>query len=178
MRRRAAPPSWPKWGLRRHVRRRGHGGPVRRGRGLHAQAIEGLAAPIDYINTHGTSTPVGDVPELRAIRKVFGDRMPPFSSTKSLAGHSLGATGVQEAIFCLIMLNKGFIAGSANVETPDPAVGDMPLVTRARGHAAPGAVQQLRLWRHQRLPWCCGAGADQFKIDSFPRLIGRRRRPV
>ena len=96
------------------------------------QAIEGLAEPIDYINTHGTSTPVGDVPELHAIRKVFGDRIPPFSSTKSLAGHSQGATGVQEAIFSLIMLMKGFIAGSANVETPDPAVGDMPLVTQAR----------------------------------------------
>ena len=96
------------------------------------QAIEGLAEPIDYINTHGTSTPVGDVPELHAIRKVFGNRIPPFSSTKSLAGHSQGATGVQEAIFSLIMLMKGFIAGSANVETPDPAVGDMPLVTQAR----------------------------------------------
>ena len=96
------------------------------------QAIEGLAEPIDYINTHGTSTPVGDVPELHAIRKVFGARIPPFSSTKSLAGHSQGATGVQEAIFSLIMLMKGFIAGSANVETPDPAVGDMPLVTQAR----------------------------------------------
>ena len=96
------------------------------------QAIEGLAEPIDYINTHGTSTPVGDVPELHAIRKVFGSRIPPFSSTKSLAGHSQGATGVQEAIFSLIMLMKGFIAGSANVETPDPAVGDMPLVTQAR----------------------------------------------
>ena len=93
------------------------------------QAIEGLEGPIDYINTHGTSTPVGDVPELRAIREVFGDQIPPFSSTKSLTGHSLGATGVQEAIYCLLMLNKGFIAGSANVETPDPAVEGMPLVT-------------------------------------------------
>ncbi|WP_312835333.1 beta-ketoacyl-ACP synthase I [Comamonas sp.] len=97
-----------------------------------AQAIEGLDAPIDYINTHGTSTPVGDVPELHAIRKVFGDRVPPFSSTKSLTGHSQGATGVQEAIYSLIMLMKGFIAGSANVDHPDPAVGDMPLVTKAR----------------------------------------------
>jgi 3-oxoacyl-[acyl-carrier-protein] synthase-1 len=97
-----------------------------------AQAIDGLGAPIDYINTHGTSTPVGDVPELHAIRKVFGDRIPPFSSTKSLTGHSQGATGVQEAIYSLIMLMKGFIAGSANVEHPDPAVGDMPLVTKAR----------------------------------------------
>ena len=96
------------------------------------QAIGGLKGPIDYINTHGTSTPVGDVPELHAMRKVFGDKVPPFSSTKSLTGHSQGATGVQEAIYCLIMLNKGFIAGSANVENPDPAVGDMPLVTTSR----------------------------------------------
>ena len=96
------------------------------------QAIEGLDGPIDYINTHGTSTPVGDVPELRAIREVFGEQIPPFSSTKSLTGHSLGATGVQEAIYCLLMINKGFIAGSANVETPDPAVEGMPLVTVTR----------------------------------------------
>ncbi len=96
------------------------------------QAIEGLEGPIDYINTHGTSTPVGDMQEVRAMRAVFGDSMPPFSSTKSLTGHSLGATGVQEAIYCLIMLQQGFIAGSINVETPDPALGDMPLVTRTR----------------------------------------------
>ena len=96
------------------------------------QAIEGLDGPIDYINTHGTSTPVGDVPELRAIREVFGDKIPPFSSTKSLTGHSLGATGVQEAIYCLIMLQKGFIAGSANVETLEPAAEGMPLVTVTR----------------------------------------------
>lgn len=96
------------------------------------QAIEGLDIPVDYINTHGTSTPVGDVPELRAIREVFGDKIPPFSSTKSLTGHSLGATGVQEAIYCLIMLQKGFIAGSANVETLEPAAEGMPLVTVTR----------------------------------------------
>lgn len=96
------------------------------------QAIEGLDAPIDYINTHGTSTPVGDVPELNAMRAVFGDNAPPFSSTKSLTGHSQGATGVQEAIYCLLMLQKGFIAGSVNVDTPDPAVGDLPLVTATR----------------------------------------------
>ena len=96
------------------------------------QAIAGLADPVDYINTHGTSTPVGDVPELHAIRKVFGDKIPPFSSTKSLTGHSQGATGVQEAIYSLIMLMKGFVAGSANVDTPDPALGDMPLVTKSR----------------------------------------------
>ncbi|WP_298430397.1 beta-ketoacyl-ACP synthase I [Ottowia sp.] len=96
------------------------------------QAIEGLDGPIDYINTHGTSTPVGDVPELNALRTVFGSQVPPFSSTKSLTGHSLGATGVQEAIYCLLMLQKGFIAGSVNVDTPDAAVGDLPLVTATR----------------------------------------------
>ncbi len=92
------------------------------------QAIAGLEQPIDYINTHGTSTPVGDVPELRAIKAVFGDAIPRFSSTKSLTGHSLGATGVQEAIYCLLMLQQGFIAGSANIETLDPAAEGMPLV--------------------------------------------------
>ena len=94
------------------------------------QAIEGLDGPIDYINTHGTSTPVGDVPELRAIKTVFGDAIPPFSSTKSLTGHSLGATGVQEAIYCLLMLQQGFIAGSANIETLEPAAEGMPLVRK------------------------------------------------
>ncbi|WP_313302404.1 beta-ketoacyl-ACP synthase I [Diaphorobacter sp.] len=125
------------------------------------QAIEGLDAPIDYINTHGTSTPVGDVPELRAIREVFGAQIPAFSSTKSLTGHSLGATGVQEAIYCLIMLNKGFIAGSANVETPDPAVEGMPLVTETRdapirqalsnsfGFGGTNASLVLRRWEGQ-----------------------------
>ena len=94
--------------------------------------METIDGPIDYINTHGTSTPVGDMQEVRAMQALFGDQVPPFSSTKSLTGHSQGATGVQEAIYCLIMLNKGFIAGSANVENPDPAVGDMPLVTKSR----------------------------------------------
>ena len=96
------------------------------------QALDGLDGPIDYINTHGTSTPVGDMQEVRAMRAVFGDKAPPFSSTKSLTGHSQGATGVQEAIYCLIMLQKGFIAGSVNVETPDPLLDGMPLVTTTR----------------------------------------------
>jgi 3-oxoacyl-[acyl-carrier-protein] synthase-1 len=96
------------------------------------QALEGIEGGVDYINTHGTSTPVGDMQEVRAMRALFGDQVPPFSSTKSLTGHSLGATGVQEAIYCMIMMNKGFIAGSVNVDTPDPALGDMPLVTRTR----------------------------------------------
>jgi 3-oxoacyl-[acyl-carrier-protein] synthase-1 len=96
------------------------------------QALDGIEGGVDYINTHGTSTPVGDMQEVRAMQALFGDKVPPFSSTKSLTGHSLGATGVQEAIYCLIMLQKGFIAGSANVETPDAALGNMPLVTRTR----------------------------------------------
>ena len=85
--------------------------------------------PIDYINTHGTSTPVGDVKELEAIREVFGENVPAFSSSKSMCGHSLGATSVQEAIHCLMMLEHDFIAPSINVEEPDPAVEGMPLVT-------------------------------------------------
>ncbi|ABM57908.1 beta-ketoacyl-ACP synthase I [Verminephrobacter eiseniae] len=96
------------------------------------QAIATVQEPIDYINTHGTSTPVGDVPELRAIRTVFGAAIPPFSSTKSLTGHSLGATGVQEAIYCLLMLRQGFIAGSANIETLEPEAEGMPLVRATR----------------------------------------------
>ena len=95
-------------------------------------AIDGLDGGIDYINTHGTSTPVGDVSELRAMREVFGDAMPPFSSTKSLTGHSLGATSVQEAIFCLLMLQRGFIAGSINVDTVDPEAEGLPLVRESR----------------------------------------------
>ena len=96
------------------------------------QALEGLDGGVDYINTHGTSTPVGDMQEVRAMRALFGDQVPPFSSTKSLTGHSQGATGVQEAIYCLIMLNQGFIAGSVNVDTPDETLRDMPLVTATR----------------------------------------------
>jgi 3-oxoacyl-[acyl-carrier-protein] synthase-1 len=97
-------------------------------------AHEGVQGPIDYLNTHGTSTPVGDVAELGAIREAFASpgAAPPFSSTKSLSGHSLGAAGVHEAIYCLLMMEGGFIAGSANVETKDPAVGDLPLVTETR----------------------------------------------
>ncbi len=95
-------------------------------------AIEGLDGGIDYVNTHGTSTPVGDVSELRAMRAVFGDAVPPFSSTKSLTGHSLGATSVHEAIFCLLMLQRGFIAGSINVDEVDPEAAGLPLVRESR----------------------------------------------
>ena len=86
-------------------------------------------APVDYINTHGTSTPVGDTKELSAIREVFGDDIPRFASTKSLCGRSLGATGVHEAIHCLLMMEHDFIAPSINVEELDPAAEGMPLVT-------------------------------------------------
>jgi 3-oxoacyl-[acyl-carrier-protein] synthase-1 len=84
---------------------------------------------IDYVNTHGTSTPAGDIAEVEAMRAVFGDDMPRFGSSKSLCGHSLGATGVQEAIHCLLMLENDFIAPSINCNDPDPAIEGMPLVT-------------------------------------------------
>ena len=87
-------------------------------------------ARIDYINTHGTSTPVGDVKELEAIRAVFGDDLPYFGSSKSMCGHSLGATGAQEAIHCLLMLDNDFVAPSINVDDPDAAADGMPLVTK------------------------------------------------
>ncbi len=92
-------------------------------------ACSTVDAPIDYINTHGTSTPVGDTCELQAMRDVFGDKVPRFSSSKSLCGHSLGATGAQEAIHCLLMLQDDFIAPSINVVDRDPAIGELPLVT-------------------------------------------------
>jgi 3-oxoacyl-[acyl-carrier-protein] synthase-1 len=83
---------------------------------------------IDYLNPHGTSTPVGDIKEMEAVRAVFGDKAPLISSTKSLTGHSLGAAGVQEAIYCLLMLNNGFVAESAHIENLDPAFADLPIV--------------------------------------------------
>lgn len=92
-------------------------------------ATSTVEAPIDYINTHGTSTPVGDSKELEAIREVFGENVPRFASSKSLCGHSLGATGVNEAIHCLLMLENDFIAPSINVVDRDPALEGMPLVT-------------------------------------------------
>jgi 3-oxoacyl-[acyl-carrier-protein] synthase-1 len=83
---------------------------------------------IDYINPHATSTPQGDVREIEAIREIFGDNCPSISATKSLTGHSLGAAGVHEAIYSLLMMNNGFICESANIETLDPEVADMPIV--------------------------------------------------
>jgi 3-oxoacyl-[acyl-carrier-protein] synthase I len=83
---------------------------------------------VDYLNPHGTSTPVGDSKEMEAVRQVFGDQPPLISSTKSLTGHSLGAAGAQEAIYCLLMLNNGFAAQSANIETLDPEFADLPIL--------------------------------------------------
>ena len=83
---------------------------------------------IDYLNPHGTSTPVGDVKEMEAVRAVFGDKPPLISSTKSLTGHSLGAAGAQEAIYSLLMLNNGFACESAHIETLDPAFADLPIL--------------------------------------------------
>jgi 3-oxoacyl-[acyl-carrier-protein] synthase-1 len=93
---------------------------------LAMETIGGRA--IDYLNPHGTATPVGDVKEMEAVREVFGDKAPLISSTKSLTGHSLGAAGAQEAIYSLLMLNNGFVAESANIENLDPAFEGMPIV--------------------------------------------------
>ncbi len=93
-------------------------------------ATEHLGAKIDYINPHATSTPIGDLKEIEAIREVFGagEKCPPISATKSLTGHSQGATGVHEAIYSLLMMNSGFICKSAHIEEIDPAFADMPIV--------------------------------------------------
>jgi 3-oxoacyl-[acyl-carrier-protein] synthase-1 len=91
---------------------------------------DGVGGKVDYINPHGTGTPVGDEREIAAIREVFGTDIPPISSTKSLTGHSLGAIGAQEAIFSLLMLNNGFICESANIEELDPAFADVPIVRK------------------------------------------------
>jgi len=95
-------------------------------------AMEGLDRPIDYLNTHGTSTPLGDVTELGAVRQVFGDAVPPLSSTKALSGHSLGAASVHEAIYCLLMMRDGFMAGSANIETLDERVEGFPVLRKTQ----------------------------------------------
>ena len=93
-------------------------------------------AEIGYINPHATSTQIGDLKEIEAIREVFGEKCPPISATKSLTGHSLGATGVQEAIYCLLMINNGFIAKSANIDELDPAFADVPIVRERMDNVA------------------------------------------
>ncbi len=105
------------------------------------QALETVDGSVDYINAHGTSTPVGDVRELEALREVFGERIPKVSSTKSLTGHALGAAGVCEAIYCLLMMEHGFIAGSANIDELDPKAKGFPIVRDTQT----GAVLTIRL---------------------------------
>ena len=94
-------------------------------------ALATVGEKIQYINAHGTSTPVGDVAELRAIREVFGDDVPCISSTKSLTGHGLGAAGVNETIYCLLMMEHGFMAASANIQNLDPEAEGMPILRQS-----------------------------------------------
>ena len=103
-------------------------------------ALGAQSGPVDYINPHATSTPIGDLREVEAIREVFGDKCPPISATKSLSGHSLGASGVQEAIYSLLMMNNGFICASANIETLDPAFADVPIVRTRQDDVELGCV--------------------------------------
>ena len=103
-------------------------------------AMDTVKEPIDYINTHGTSTPAGDVTELKAIREVFGADLPAISSTKSLTGHALGAAGVNEAIYCLIMMDSDFITASANIETLDPEAENSNIVTQIKQNAGLNTV--------------------------------------
>jgi 3-oxoacyl-[acyl-carrier-protein] synthase I len=105
-------------------------------------ALKDVKPPVDYINPHATSTPIGDLKEIEAIRDVFGsgDKCPPISATKSLTGHSQGATGVHEAIYSLLMMNNGFICESANIENIDPAFADMPILRERRDHVTLGCV--------------------------------------
>jgi len=103
-------------------------------------ALKDVKAPVDYINPHATSTPIGDLKEIEAIREVFDDRCPPIAATKSLTGHSLGAAGVQEAIYSVLMMNNGFICESANIEKLDPAFADVPIVRERRDGVKLGCV--------------------------------------
>jgi 3-oxoacyl-[acyl-carrier-protein] synthase-1 len=103
-------------------------------------ALADVKAPVDYINPHATSTPIGDIKEIEAIREVFGAKCPPISATKSLSGHSLGAAGAQEAIYSLLMMQNGFICESANIENIDPEMADMPIVRERRDNAELGCV--------------------------------------
>jgi 3-oxoacyl-[acyl-carrier-protein] synthase-1 len=99
------------------------------------QALSTVKGDIDYVNAHGTSTPVGDVTEIKAMREVFGSKMPYINSTKSLTGHSLGATGAQEAIYSILQMNNGFIGESAHIEEIDPDVADAPIVRKRMDNA-------------------------------------------
>ena len=133
------------------------------------QALADVKAPIDYINPHATSTPVGDLKEIEALREVFGsgDKCPPISATKSLTGHSQGATGVHEAIYSLLMMQNGFICESAHIDEIDPAFADMPIVRKRRDNVRLGAV----------LSNSFGFGGDQRhdRVQARRRLTTQRR---
>ncbi len=103
-------------------------------------AMQDVEQPLDYINTHGTSTPVGDTKELQAIRETFGENIPPISSSKSLAGHSLGASGAQESIYSLLMMENNFIQASANIETMDEQAAGIPIVTERQDNVTLNTV--------------------------------------
>ena len=103
-------------------------------------ALATVEGQVDYINAHGTSTPAGDPPEIAAIRRVFGEQMPKISSTKSLSGHSLGAAGVHEAIYSLLMMEHDFICASANIENLDPEIGEAPIVRSREDQAGLGTL--------------------------------------
>ena len=129
------------------------------GRAMRAALGEARIPSVDYVNTHATSTPAGDVAEVQALREVFGARVPPFSSTKGLTGHAIAASGAQEVIFCLSMMEHGFLAGSANLEHPDAALAGLPVVRAPRetrvgtvmsnslGFGGSNACLILRQWR-------------------------------
>ncbi|MEZ5490544.1 MAG: beta-ketoacyl-ACP synthase I [Gammaproteobacteria bacterium] len=110
------------------------------GRRAMIMAMKTASRPVDYINTHGTSTPAGDIAELRAIREAFGDNLPAINSTKSLSGHSLGAAGAHEAIYSLLMMENNFIAASANIENLDPAAEGMPIVLKRQDNVTLNCV--------------------------------------
>jgi 3-oxoacyl-[acyl-carrier-protein] synthase-1 len=103
-------------------------------------ALGTVKVPVDYINPHATSTPIGDLKEIEAVREVFGSKCPPISATKSLTGHSLGAAGAQEAIYSLLMMQNGFICESANIENLDPAFSDVQIVRERRDNVKLGCV--------------------------------------
>jgi 3-oxoacyl-[acyl-carrier-protein] synthase-1 len=103
-------------------------------------ALREIRIPVDYINPHATSTPIGDIKEIEAIREVFGAQCPPISATKSLTGHSLGAAGAQEAIYSILMMNNGFICESAHITELDPVFADMPIVRKRIDNAKLGTV--------------------------------------
>jgi 3-oxoacyl-[acyl-carrier-protein] synthase-1 len=105
-------------------------------------ALEGVKLPVDYINPHATSTPIGDKKEMEAIRAVFGvdGNAPPISATKSLTGHSLGATGVQESIYCILMMQNRFLCESANIKELDPEFSDMPILRERKDNVDVGVA--------------------------------------